>query len=125
MIARAKPAVCFMFGFFAGESLLLAESSYNVAEVTIAGTAVPSQIPFFVASCDTTLIGEEFFAASAMLSGNQEDIAMLQGLDAGKQLAIGIILAVVVLSYLTLIFKPEMYESFLTIVDNLLHGGGR
>jgi hypothetical protein len=60
-----------------------------------------------------------------MLSGNQEDIAMLQGLDAGKQLAIGIILAVVVLSYLTLIFKPEMYESFLTIVDNLLHGGGR
>ncbi len=125
MIARAKPAVCFMFGFFAGESLLLAESSYNVAEVTIAGTAVPSQLPFFVASCDTTLIGEEFFAASAMLSGNKEDIAMLQGLDAGKQLAIGIILAVVVLSYLTLIFKPEMYKSLLTIVDNLLHGGGR
>lgn len=125
MIARAKPAVCFMFGFFAGESLLLAESSYTVSEVRIAGTAVPSQLPFFVASCDKTLIGEEFFAASATLSGNQEDIAMLQGLDAGKQLAIGIIMIVVVVSYLTLIFNPDSYESLLSGLGNVFHWGGR
>jgi len=125
MIARTKPAVCFMFGFFAGESLLLAESSYTVSEVLIAGTAVPSQLPFFVASCDKTLIGEEFFAASAMLSGNQEDIAMLRGLDVGKNVAIGIIITIVLFSYLTIIFKPESYDSVLNVLGNIFHWGGR
>ena len=50
----------------------------------MAGTAQPSQLPFFVAACDYTLIGEELFAASAYLSGSPEELGSLKGQDVGK-----------------------------------------
>jgi len=49
---------------------------------------MPSQLPFFVASCDYTLIGEEFFAASAYLSGDPLQIGSLKGQDYGKFLSV-------------------------------------
>lgn len=45
---------------------------------------MPAQLPFFVAACDYTLIGEEFFAASAYLSGEPEQLGSLKGQDVGK-----------------------------------------
>ena len=45
---------------------------------------MPAQLPFFVAACDYTLIGEEFFAASAYLSGSPEELGSLKGQDVGK-----------------------------------------
>ena len=56
-------------GAFYAESLILAETGNSVGAIQIAGTAMPTQLPFFVAACDFTLIGEEFFAASAYLVG--------------------------------------------------------
>ena len=53
---------------------------------------MPTQLPFFVAACDYTLIGEELFAASAYLSGDQRMIASLRGQDVGKIIAMGSIL---------------------------------
>jgi hypothetical protein len=41
-------------------------------------------LPFFVAACDYTLIGEEFFAASAYLSGEPHQLGSLKGQDVGK-----------------------------------------
>ena len=41
-------------------------------------------LPFFVAACDYTLIGEEFFAASAYLSGEPDQLGSLKGQDIGK-----------------------------------------
>ena len=46
------------------ESLILAETGNTIGAIQVAGTAMPAQLPFFVAACDYTLIGEEFFAAS-------------------------------------------------------------
>ena len=59
--------------------------------IQVAGTAQVSQLPFFVAACDYTLIGEEFFAASAYLSGEREQLGSIFGQDLGKTLAILVI----------------------------------
>jgi hypothetical protein len=84
LIVREKPAACFYMGCFFAESLILAETGNSVGAIQIAGTAMPSQLPFFVAACDYTLIGEEFFAASAYLSGEPDQLGSLKGQDMGK-----------------------------------------
>lgn len=83
-MVREKPAACFYLGAFFAESLILAETGNAVGAVQVAGTAQPSQLPFFVAACDYTLIGEEFFAASAYLSGDPDELGSLKGQDVGK-----------------------------------------
>ena len=86
-MVREKPAACFYAGIFFAESLILAETGNSVGAIQIAGTAEASQLPFFVAACDYTLIGEELFAASAYLSGEPHQLGSLKGQDAGKVLA--------------------------------------
>jgi len=83
-MVRQKPAACFYLGAFFAESLILAETGNAIGAIQIAGTAEPAQLPFFVAACDYTLIGEEFFAASAYLSGEPEQLGTLKGQDVGK-----------------------------------------
>ena len=72
MIAREKPGACFLLGSFFAESLLLAEAGNQAGAVQVAGTAMSHQLPFLVAACDHVLIGEEFFAASAYLTGDAQ-----------------------------------------------------
>ncbi len=81
---REKPAACFFLGKFYAESLILAETGNAVGAIQIAGTAETTQLPFFVAACDYTLLGEELFAASAYLSGEPAQLGMLKGQDFGK-----------------------------------------
>jgi len=92
-MVRRKPAACFYMGAFFAESLILAETGQSIGAIQVAGTAMPSQLPFFVAACDYTLIGEEFFAASAYLSGEPHQLGSLKGQDAGK--LCGVVLMVV------------------------------
>ncbi|NLI74813.1 MAG: hypothetical protein GX442_00060, partial [Candidatus Riflebacteria bacterium] len=92
IMMRERPAACFYLGCFFAESLILAETGSSVGAIQIAGTAEPSQIPFFVAACDYTLIGEELFAASAYLSKNPKEVGSLKGSDASKLIIIAAIL---------------------------------
>lgn len=85
---RERPAACFYLGKFFAESLLLAETGNSIGAIQVAGTAEASQMPFFVAACDYTLIGEELFAASAYLSGEPHQLGILRGQDLGKILAV-------------------------------------
>ena len=99
-MVREEPAACIYMGGFYAESLILAETGNHIGAIQVAGTAMPSQLPFFVASCDYTLIGEEFFAASAYLSGDPLQIGSLKGQDWGKfitvtLLAVGICIATI------------------------------
>jgi hypothetical protein len=83
-------------GSFFAESLILAEAGNRIGAIQIAGTARSEQLPFFVAACDYTLIGEEFFAASAYLSGEPDQLGSLKGQDIGKAIvAAGIVLGVI------------------------------
>ena len=84
LMTREKPAACFYLGGFFAESLILAETGNGIGAIQIAGTAQVFQLPFFVAACDYTLIGEEFLAASAYLSGEPDQIGTLKGQDVGK-----------------------------------------
>ena len=97
MVVREKPATMFYMGAFYAESLILAETGNSIGAIQIAGTAMPSQLPFFVAACDYTLIGEELFAASAYLSKEPKQLGSLKGQDIGKAIVlIAIIVGVIV-----------------------------
>ena len=92
MMLREKPGAVFLMGCFYAESLILAETGHSVGAIQIAGTAQPSQLPFFVTACDYTLIGEELFAASAYLSKQPLLLGSLKGQDYGKGLIIIILI---------------------------------
>ncbi len=93
IMVREKPATILYLGAFFAESLIMAETGNAVGAIQIAGTAQPAQLPFFIAACDYTLIGEELFAASAYLSHDPKQLGSLKGQDIGKVLGMaGIVL---------------------------------
>jgi len=97
---REKPAACFYLGAFFAESLVLAETGNSIGAIQVAGTAQPTQLPFFVAACDYTLIGEELFAASAYLSHDLRMLGSLRGQDVGKALAmVSIVVGCILLTF--------------------------
>ena len=98
IMEREKPAACFYLGRFFAESLILAEAGNSIGAIQIAGTGSYSQIPFFVTACDYTLIGEEFFVASAYLSDRPELIGSIKGQDIVKLLVMIAIAMTVVLN---------------------------
>ena len=98
IMLREKPAAVFYQGRFYAESLILAETGNSINAIQIAGTGSASQIPFFVTACDYTLIGEEFFAASAYLSKKPELIGSIKGQDMIKLICMISICLVVLLT---------------------------
>jgi hypothetical protein len=112
-MVREKPAACFYMGSFFAESLILAETGNSVGAIQVAGTAQPAQLPFFVAACDYTLIGEEFFAASAYLSGEPEQLGSLKGQDVGKLIVAGGIIAGVLLATLAALTGSPLVQSIM------------
>ena len=117
-MVRDKPAACFYMGAFFAESLILAETGNSIGAIQVAGTAMPSQLPFFVAACDYTLIGEEFFAASAYLSGEEHQLGSLKGQDVGKMIG-GLL---IIVGCLSATMGLDSVVSFLT--DNVLGDKG-
>ncbi len=111
IILREKPAANFYLGAFYAESLILAETGFESGAIQIAGTAMPTQIPFFVAACDYTLIGEELFAASAYLSNEPNQLGSLKGQDVGKAIIIIVLVVGVVLE----ICGVHFLKDFLTL----------
>ncbi len=110
IMSRDRPATNFFMGYYAAESLVLAESGAVTGAIQIAGTDQISQLPFFITSCDYTLIGEELYAASAYLSKDPLQVGSLKGQDACKL----VILAVVLLGTLAaLILRSDfVYHIF-------------
>ncbi|MBM3463608.1 MAG: hypothetical protein FJX76_16025, partial [Armatimonadetes bacterium] len=104
IMLRDKPAANFYMGMFYAESLILAETGHSTGAIQIAGTAAAAQLPFFVAACDYTLIGEELYAASAYLSQDPMQIGSLKGQDAAK----AVIMAAIVLFCAFYPFYPEI-----------------
>ncbi|HNQ43402.1 MAG TPA: hypothetical protein PKI59_03195 [Candidatus Cloacimonadota bacterium] len=97
IMLREQPAANFFLGSFYAESLILAETGYSTGAIQTAGTAQAHQLPFFVVSCDYTLIGEELFAASAYLSKDPQQLGSLKGHDFGKLIVIILIIVGVIL----------------------------
>jgi hypothetical protein len=89
---REKVAACFLFGAFYAESLILAEAGQQVGAVQVAGTTNSEQIPFFITTCDFTIIGEEVYAAGAYLSRDPVQRGSLRGQDIAKMILLAFIL---------------------------------
>jgi len=93
ILAREKPAVNFFVGDFQAEALTVAEGGRADAIAQVGGTSNADQLPFFMTTCDLTLIGEELYTAQGYLTSDPEATSNLLGPDAGKILAILLILA--------------------------------
>ncbi|MCY3681813.1 MAG: hypothetical protein OXH16_10470 [Gemmatimonadetes bacterium] len=109
MMVRDRPATNIMMGYFFAESLLLAETGASIGAIQIAGTDAYTQLPFFITTCDYTLMGEELYAASAYLSREPKLLGSLKGQDIGKAvllivMILGTILATLEIQTLTHIF---------------------
>ena len=90
IMLRERPAAVFFQGYFFAEALIMAETGASIGAIQIAGTSAITQLPFFVASCDYTLIGEEMFAASSYLSREPTMLGSIKGEDYAKLLLMGI-----------------------------------
>lgn len=108
IMVRDKPAAVFMLGWFAAESLLLSETGQSIHAIQIAGTAQVTQLPFFVAACDYTMLGEELFAASAYLSKDPLIMGSIKGQDMMK----AAILFVIVLGIVFATFGGEGFVNW-------------
>lgn len=93
LICRHKPSAVFLLGTFEAESLILAETGNSVGAIQIAGTDSTIQLSFFIVACDYTLIGEELFAASGYLSGNESILASVRSQDIIKVIIAGLLVA--------------------------------
>lgn len=96
IILREKPGAIFWLGYFYAESLIMAETGHSVGAIQLAGTTETTQLPFFVAACDYTMIGEEIYAASCYLKPEPVMLGTIKGEDFIKMLLI-IIISVTVL----------------------------
>ena len=92
LLERERPAVNIFVGTFSAESLEIAEAGRNEALYQFAGTSSIDQLPFFLATCDLTLLAGELYSAQSYLTGNLKEIAWTIGQDAGKTIAILLIL---------------------------------
>lgn len=88
-----RPAACVYFGYWEADALLFAETGQTIEAMQIAGTDSLPQIPFFVAACDHTLIGEEFWAASAKISADPHLLGSLGAQDLFKLASVLMIVA--------------------------------
>lgn len=95
IILRERPGAIFWLGYFYAESLILAETGHTVGAIQLAGTTETTQLPFFVAACDYTMIGEEIYAASCYLKPEPVMLGTIKGEDFIKMLLIFIITALV------------------------------
>ena len=98
IINRDQVAAAFFFGTFFAESLIMAENANQVGAIQVAGTPSTTQIPFFIASCDYVIIGDEFYAATAYLTRQPTLLGSIVGQDIVK----GILLAIFLLGALLL-----------------------
>jgi len=110
IMVRDKPATNFFLGMFWAESLILAETGASVGAIQIAGTDAVTQLPFFIAACDYTLIGEELYAASAYLSREPKLLGSLKAQDWAKVIVAALMIAGVVFSLFGDRFFVRMFE---------------
>jgi hypothetical protein len=98
VMIREKTATNFYMGMFYAESLIMTETGSSTGAIQIAGTDAVTQIPFFITTCDYTLIGEELYAASAYMSHEPLMLGTLKAQDYYKFLILLFIIAGTILS---------------------------
>ncbi|NIA23102.1 MAG: hypothetical protein GWP03_02930 [Proteobacteria bacterium] len=111
IMVREKPATILLLGMFYAESLLLAETGNSTGAIQIAGTDAVDQLPFFITSCDYTIMGEELYAAGAYLSKEPTLLSSIKAQDYGKL----VIFATLLLGLILGLLKSNWLINILTV----------
>lgn len=104
IMIREKTATNFYMGMFWAEALLMTETGSSTGAIQISGTDAVTQIPFFITTCDYTLIGEELYAASAYLAREPLQLGSLKAVDYFKLLILIFVISGTLLSTAHLTF---------------------
>jgi hypothetical protein len=111
IMLREKTATNFYMGVFHAESLILAETGNIAGSIQISGTDQVSQLPFFIAATDYTLIGEELYAASAYLSKEPIQVGTLKAQDGAK----AVLMVVVIIGAILISFAIPFIKDMVTV----------
>ncbi len=114
MMQRERPAANILIGYFFAESMLFAEGGANIGAIQIAGTTNTVQLPFFLAACDYTLLGEEIYAGGAYLSKEPNLVGTVVGQDWGRILTFVIMVIGAVLANVAAAQAKTFKDFFLT-----------
>ncbi|MFH0889206.1 MAG: DUF6754 domain-containing protein [Planctomycetota bacterium] len=112
LITRHKPAANLYMGYYYAEALLIAETGVASGAMQIAGTDAITQLPFFITTCDYTLMGEELYAASAYLSREPLQLGSLKGQDYSKAFIITVLILGAILSTAGISFIVDIFKTF-------------
>jgi len=115
IMLREMPAANFFMGSYFAEALLLTETGASTGAIQIAGTDSDHQLPFFVTTCDYTLIGEELYAASAYLSREPVLVGTLRGQDFGKAFIMSVLVLGTGLATAGVIGQTEIFNYVLDL----------
>lgn len=119
IMVRDRPGAVFLQGYFYAESLILAETGNSIGAIQISGTTAVTQLPFFIAATDYTLIGEEMYAASGYLTKDPLTLATIKGEDWVKLLLILVIILGIIFESIAFFTKlPWLHflKNFFTVV---------
>ena len=92
LIEETRAGCALFFGAFEFASLLMTEPGARIGVLQIAGDPSLWQMPFFVCTCDKTIMGEEYYAAGAYVSPDPALRGVLVSQDIIKAMFAGLIL---------------------------------
>ena len=87
-----RVAGVFFLGSWYHKAVIFTENAARVGALTLGGTDTTHNIPFLVAICDYSIIGEELYALGAYVSEDPTQTASLAGQDIGKYIALILVL---------------------------------
>ena len=126
IMTRERPAAILMLGMFFAESLILAETGFMTGAIQVAGTAKQHQLPFFVAACDYTIIGEEYFAVTAYLTREPGLVGTIRAGDVTKLVGITLLVLGVILATIYMVGPGDPDPiSWIDVYLRMLFGVGR
>lgn len=82
----------FFLGSWYHKAVIFTENAARVGALSLGGTDTTHNIPFLVAICDYSIIGEELYALGAYVSDDPTNSASLAGQDIGKYIALILVL---------------------------------
>jgi hypothetical protein len=89
---RERPGANLMMGPFFAESMMLAEAGQQIGAIQVGGTGRVIQVPFFIAACDYTLVGDELFVAGAYIGRKPIPVGAVYAQDFGKWLTLALVI---------------------------------
>lgn len=88
LMTQGKYPFCIFTGPLLHEAIILGEVGQTIGTYAVGGTTKTSQLPFLIATCDFTLIGEELLAAGAYVAKDPGELGGFLGEDIGKVIAL-------------------------------------